>query len=108
MTNYYHIFRRARVGSWVRLPCLCLLGFLLPCVYADSGVSAYLPVEFQSGQGIGPERAGDIVQANIVGKVLSISSGTHKGRPIYRVKVLLTGGRVMVMRVSAEDGNLLD
>ena len=77
-------------------------------VFAASGGSDRPLVEFQSQQGIGPERAAAIVQANVEGKVLSVSSGTHNGKPVYRVKVLLSGGRVKVMQVSAADGQLLD
>ena len=108
MTNEYNLFRYLCIGFWTHVRCLCFCALLVSPVFADSVVSDYQLIEFQSGQGFSPGRAADIVQASIVGKVLSVSSGTHKGIPVYRVKVLLADGRVKVIRISLESGQLLN
>jgi len=108
MINDHDNVRSLCIGLGFHVMFLCSVALTVPPTFANQALIDHDLVEFQSGQGIGPRRAADIVQASIAGKVLSVSSGTHKGRPIYRVKVLLAGGRVKVIRVSAESGQLLN
>lgn len=106
--NHYHQF--SCCGSLlglIKASSLMLALLISSGAYAASGIDAWRPVEFQSNE-IGPERAAALVQARVEGKVLSVSSGTRNGKPVYRVKVLLMGGRVKVIPVSASDGQLLD
>ena len=107
MTHYHQLFRYRPLFAWISALSVSLALLLSPALFAASGIDAWRPVEFQSNE-IGPERAAAIVQAKVEGKVLSVSSGTRNGKPVYRVKVLLTGGRVKVIPVSALDGQLLD
>ena len=93
---------------WLRTLSLVLITLMLPVSFTAVGIPIEQPADFQSVQGIGPDRAAQIVQASLGGQVLSVSSGTANGRPVYRVKVLLSGGRVKVMQVSASDGQILD
>ena len=107
MTNYHQLFRCCSVLSWLRALSLCLTTLMSPVAFTASGIDAVQLVDFQSS-GIGPERAAAIVKASVGGRVLSVSSGTLNGKPVYRVKVLLSGGRVKVIPVSASGGQLLD
>lgn len=105
MIDHHRPNRHCSLRVWLSQLSLCGL-LLFSEVSAASGGGAHQLIEWQ--QSIGPEKAANIVQANVEGKVLSVSSGRQNGRPVYRVKVLLSGGRVKVMQVSASDGQLLD
>ena len=93
---------------WFRALSLVLVTLMGPVSFTAPGSPIEQLADFQSAPGIGPERAAQIVQASLGGQVLSVSSGTANGRAVYRVKLLLSGGRVKVMQVSASDGQILD
>ncbi|MGC1952018.1 MAG: hypothetical protein WA970_05475 [Gammaproteobacteria bacterium] len=54
------------------------------------------------------DAAAALVRSATGGRVLAVRSASADGRAVYHVKVLLQGGRVRIMRVDAETGQLLD
>lgn len=61
----------------------------------------------QADVNIAPRQAADIVRRATKGQVLSVNL-MRKGNPVYRVKVLLSGGRVRTFVVDARTGQLLN
>lgn len=61
----------------------------------------------QSAPAIGPDQAAAIVQSSTGGQVLSVGSGARNGQIVYRVKVLMSGGRVRVVRVDGASGRII-
>lgn len=61
----------------------------------------------QQGSDIGRDGAASAARRATGGRVLSVSSEDRHGQRVYRVKVLLPGGRVRVVRVDAQTGNVL-
>lgn len=56
---------------------------------------------------VGADSAAAAVRRSTGGRVLSVDLSPN-GRPTYRVKVLLPGGRVRSVRVDARSGRVLD
>jgi len=57
---------------------------------------------------IGPDAAAAKVRKATGGRVLGVRRGKGRGSPIYRVKVLLPGGRVRTIGVHGQTGKILD
>ena len=108
MNNYHHPSRRSFSQLLFRVVSVVLCMLMSPVMQAASETHSLQLSEFQSAQDIGPDAAAAVVQANLQGKVLSVSSGSYNGRSVYRVKVLLSGGRVKVLQVLASNGRILD
>ena len=62
----------------------------------------------QAGDRGGADRAAAVVRSMTGGRVLSVHREQWGGRPVYRVKVLLTAGQVRVFRVDPETGRVVD
>ncbi len=62
----------------------------------------------QAGAPIGPDQAAGIVRSALGGRVLSVHTTSRRGRPVYLVKILLAGGRVRVILVDAESGQMYE
>lgn len=54
------------------------------------------------------DTAAALVRAATGGRVLGVRSASTNGSAVYQVKVLLQGGRVRIVRVDAQTGQLLD
>jgi len=61
----------------------------------------------QADVGIGPDQAAAIARSKTKGQVLSVNLA-RTGNPVYRVKVLMSGGRVRTVIVDAKTGRLLN
>jgi len=81
-----------------------LLGVAPPARAVDA---AGAPLTLAQAVRIGAARAAAIVRRATGGEVLSVAEQTVRGRAVYRVKVLLGGGRVRVLMVDAETGRML-
>ena len=57
---------------------------------------------------VSADEAAALVRAKSGGRILSVALEGHAGGPVYRVKVLLEGGRVRVYRVDASNGRVLE
>ncbi len=94
-----------------RLPCPYLIALLLlpmpghglpslrPAIHAPT----LLKVQDQD---VGANGAAGIVRKTTGGKVLAVKRLDTDNGPVYRVKVLLTGGRVRVLLVDAASGSI--
>jgi uncharacterized membrane protein YkoI len=54
------------------------------------------------------DSAAALVRATTGGRVLGVRYASTNGSAVYQVKVLLPGGRVRIVRVNAQTGQLLD
>ena len=57
---------------------------------------------------IGRDEAAATARSATGGRVLSVDPQQRRGRTIYRVKVLLKGGRVRVLNIDGQTGELLN
>lgn len=62
----------------------------------------------QSPPAVSADEAAAVVRAASGGRILDVRLTGDSKRPIYRVKVLLDGGRVRVYHVDASNGRLLE
>lgn len=53
---------------------------------------------------IGKSRAAEAALRAYGGKVLSVEKGSENGRVVYRVKLLLEGGRIKIVAIDGETG----
>lgn len=56
--------------------------------------------------GISADQAATIVRNSTGGRILSVERQDKKGGSVYRVKVLMSDGRVRVIRVNADSGKI--
>lgn len=61
----------------------------------------------QATPSVSAEEAAALVRAQSGGRILSMRLETRSQLPVYRVKVLLDGGRVRVYRVDASTGRIV-
>lgn len=69
-----------------------------------------VPVSAQSGHWLlaaagSKSAAAETAQNRHGGKVLKVEEGSEGGRRVYRVKLLLEGGRIKIVTVDASGGN---
>ena len=57
---------------------------------------------------VSADQAAALVRAQSGGRILDLRLESGAGGPVYRVKVLLDGGRVRVYRVDASNGRVLE
>ena len=62
----------------------------------------------QATPAVSADQAAVLVRAKSGGRILSVALEGRAGAPVYRVKVLLEGGRVRVYRVDASNGHVLE
>ncbi len=72
------------------------------------GRDAALEVRESAAVGISLRQAVRKVRRLTGGRVLSAGMGEVGGNPVYRIKVLMPGGRVRVVLVDARTGEILD
>ncbi|MDX1432389.1 MAG: hypothetical protein R3286_08045 [Gammaproteobacteria bacterium] len=88
---------------------LCLV-LALPAP-AGARVSSHLPspaprLLAQAGQGMSAAEAAALVGARTGGRVLDVRAEQRGDGVVYRVKVLLDGGRVRILHVDAQSGRV--
>jgi hypothetical protein len=79
---------------------LLVLAALLP------GSGPAVTPALQLAGDIGPAQAAAAARAASGGKVLAVTAARVDGRAVYRVKLLLPGGRVRTVTVDAESGQI--
>jgi uncharacterized membrane protein YkoI len=62
----------------------------------------------QSSPAVSADQAAELVRARSGGRILGVRLESGERGPVYRVKVLLDGGRVRIYRVDANDGRILE
>jgi uncharacterized membrane protein YkoI len=77
---------------------------ILPAL-AHGPASAEAAVALHLAGDIGPAKAAAAARAATGGKVLSVHAARDDGRAVYRVKLLLPGGRVRTVTVDADSGH---
>ena len=90
--------------------CTLLIGVLAAAPAFDARARpAAEPLELaQATPSVSADQAAAQVRAKSGGRILSVALEDHAGGQVYRVKVLLEGGRVRVYRVDAGDGRVLE
>jgi uncharacterized membrane protein YkoI len=88
---------------------LLLIGLLLPGISWALGKSPRGPLtHYAQGEAKADKsRAADIARAAHGGKVLSVDEVNSNGRTLYRVKLLLDGGRIKIVTVDAGSGRII-
>ncbi len=61
----------------------------------------------QAGASISKSDAADRAKAKYGGKVLKVDEATNKGKKVYRVKLLLDGGRIKIITVDGRSGKII-
>ena len=61
----------------------------------------------QAGGSVSPDEAAQRVRAASGGRILDVRLESGSGGAVYRVKVLLEGGRVRIYRVDAASGRII-
>ena len=84
------------------VPLLVLTVLLSAAVSAGPAV----PPALRLAGDIGPAQAAAAARAATGGKVLAVHAARIDGRAVYRVKLLLPGGRVRTITVDAESGQI--
>lgn len=62
----------------------------------------------QASPAVSAEQAAELVRARSGGRILDVRLKRGGRGPVYRVKVLLDGGRVRIYRVDATSGRVLE
>ncbi len=62
----------------------------------------------QASPTVSADQAADLVRARSGGRILDVRRENGDRGPVYRVKVLLEGGRVRIYRVDANSGRILE
>ena len=75
---------------------------------AHAGKASRRPLLAQSPPAVSADQAAATVRAASGGRILDVRLDSRSQPPIYRVKVLLEGGRVRVYRVDASNGRILE
>ena len=88
--------------------CL-LLGLTLPSLTWASPKSPRSPLmQYAQGENrTDKSRAADIARAAHGGKVLKVEEVNTDGRTLYRVKLLLDGGRIKIVTVDGSSGRII-
>lgn len=100
-----YIVKRA---YWVFAFCV---GAAIPAVASERvgnpTAGAYIQLAQATQGGISKSKAADIAKAAHGGKVLKVEETSRAGEKIYRVKLLLNGGRIKIVTVDGRTGQLL-
>jgi uncharacterized membrane protein YkoI len=97
------------IHSWIAALVFVMTG---PMAVAGTGAYRATAMEWraevaQAAAGsISPQRAAEIVQQRVGGRVLAVDRLRQDARQVYRVKILSTDGEIRVYRVDAETGAL--
>lgn len=88
---------------------LLLFGLTLPGLSWAQAKSPRNPLmQYAQGESRADKsRAADIARAAHGGKVLSVDEVNSDGRTVYRVKLLLDGGRIKIVTVDAGSGRVI-
>lgn len=73
-----------------------------------SSASTAGPMQLAQAQqnGISKSQAADIAKAAYGGKVLKVEETSQGGQKVYRVKLLLSEGRIKIVTVNGRSGNV--
>ena len=94
-----------RRGIFAVFIVVCL-GSALPPTTAAAGVGG-ARLHAQAAGSVGADEAAALVRRASGGRILDVRLDETARPPVYRVKVLLDGGRVRVYRVDARTGRIL-
>ncbi len=89
-----------------------ILTLLVPLILALPRVTLADPqspyMQYAQGErGTDKSRAADIARAAHGGKVLKVDEVSADGRTLYRVKLLLDGGRIKIVTVDGSSGRII-
>jgi uncharacterized membrane protein YkoI len=91
----------------VLLAAAMLAGAAAPAAASGSAGYRGAPTMLAQAGDIGPAAAAAAARRATGGTVLGVQGGQSGGRVIYRVKVLLPGGRVRTLSVDGASGQVL-
>lgn len=91
-----------------RLASLLISLTMLPAVAWALPKSTRDPLQYaQRENRTDKSRAADIARATHGGKVLTVDEINEDGRVVYRVKLLLDGGRIKIVTVDGSSGRII-
>jgi uncharacterized membrane protein YkoI len=81
---------------------------LLPTVTWALPKQVRSPLQYAQGEGrTDKSRAADIARAAHGGKVLTVEEVNSNGKVVFRVKLLLDGGRIRIVTVDGSSGRVI-
>lgn len=91
----------------IALLLAALIASTAPAAARENTTHARTPAMLAQAGDIGPAGAAAAARRATGGTVLGVQGGQSGGRVIYRVKVLLPGGRVRTLSVDGASGQVL-
>ncbi len=91
-----------------RLTSLLVSLAMLPAVTWALPKQARSPIQYAQGESrTDKSRAADIARAAHGGKVLKVDEVNSNGQVVFRVKLLLDGGRIKIVTVDGNSGRVI-